>query len=172
MKQYNNELTPEILASFDKPTFSDEHVAGMHEEWQELTARRQAELKQHPVIEIYRIAVEGSLTRDGGILKTATATTEIKIGTGQKLRVAQTQDAVFYPDGTEATITSGAGEAAHDNAGRSVALVGSRLSNGDEIISTPQSAGILVLRRGIPLAKGFLVEHYELEKTLKTELTH
>lgn len=71
MKQYNHELTPEILASFDQPTFSDEHVAGMREEWQELTARQQAEFKQHPVIEIYRIAVEGSLTRDGGILKTA-----------------------------------------------------------------------------------------------------
>ena len=134
MKQYNNDLTPEILASLDKPTFSDDQVAGMSQEWQELITKQQTELKQHPVIDIYRIAVEGSLTRDGGILKTATSTSEVESSTGQKLRVAQTQDTVVYPDGTEATIISGAGEAAHNNAGRSVALVGSRLSNGDEII--------------------------------------
>lgn len=74
MQQYTNEITPEILASFNKPAFSDDQVAGMRQEWQELIAKQRTELKQHPVIEIYRIAVEGSLSRDGGILKTATAT--------------------------------------------------------------------------------------------------
>ncbi|MCK7357177.1 hypothetical protein L8O13_08150 [Enterobacter roggenkampii] len=138
MQQYTNELTPEILASFDKPAFRNEQLSGMTEEWQELLAKQQADLKQHPVIEFYRIAVEGSLTRDGGILKTATATTEMEISNGQKLRVAQTLDTVVYPDGTEAAIISGAGDAGHNGSGQSVALVGSRLSNGDEIISTPQ----------------------------------
>ncbi|HHA1916335.1 TPA: hypothetical protein ACOEDZ_002933 [Enterobacter asburiae] len=172
MQQYTNELTPEILASFDKPAFSNEQLSGMTEEWQELLAKQQADLKQHPVIEFYRIAVEGSLTRDGGILKTATATTEVEISNGQKLRVAQTLDTVVYPDGTEAAIISGAGDAGHNGSGQSVALVGSRLSNGDEIISTPQGTTILVLRLGIPAAKGFLVEHFEVEKVSETELTH
>ncbi|WP_314417874.1 hypothetical protein [Pseudescherichia vulneris] len=172
MQQFTNELTPEILASFDKPAFSNEQLAGMSEEWQKFLSKQQSDLKQHPVIEIYRIAVEGSLTRDGGILKTATATTEIEIGNGQKLRVAQTLDTVVYPDGTEATIISGAGDAGHNGRGQSVALVGSRLSNGDEIISTPQGIAILVLRRGIPAAKGFLVDNFEVEKIPATEPTH
>jgi hypothetical protein len=172
MQQYTNELTPEILASFDKPAFSNEQLSGMTEEWQELLAKQQADLKQHPVIEFYRIAVEGSLTRDGGILKTATATTKVEISNGQKLRVAQTLDTVVYPDGTAAAIISGAGDAGHNGRGQSVALVGSRLSNGDEIISTPQGTTILVLRLGIPAAKGFLVEHFEVEKVSETELTH
>ncbi|MCT4709339.1 hypothetical protein MUA04_03935 [Enterobacteriaceae bacterium H11S18] len=171
MKQYTNELTLEILASFDKPTFSDEQVAGIREEWQELIPKQQTELKQHPAIGIYRIAVEGSLTRDGGLLKTATATTEIEISNGQKLRVAQTLDTVVYPDGTEATIISGAGEAGHNSSGQSVALVGSRLSNGDEIISTPQGTAMLVLRREIPAAKGFLVDNFEVKKIRTTEPT-
>lgn len=172
MKQYNNDLTPKILASFDKPVFSDEKVAEMGQEWQELITKQQTELKQHPVIDIYRIAVEGSLIRDGGILKTATSTSEVEISTGQKLRVAQTRDTVVYPDGTEATIISGAREAAHNNAGRSIALVGSRLSNGNEITSTPQGTGILVLRRGIPAAKGFLVDNFEVDKMLAAETAH
>lgn len=172
MQQYTNELTAEMLTTFDKPAYSDEKLAGMSEEWREFLTKQQTDLKQHPVIEIYRIAVEGSLTRDGGILKIATATSEIEISYGQKLRVGQALDIVVYPDDTEATIISGAGEAAHNNAGRSVALVGSRLSNGDEIVSTPQGTGILVLRQGIPAAKGFLVDHFEVEKTPATELTH
>lgn len=172
MKQYTNELTPEILASFDKPAFSNEQLSGMTEESQEFLAKQQADLKQHPVIEIYRIAVEGSLTRDGGILKTATVTAEIEISNGQKLRVAQTLDTVVYPDGAKAAVISGAGDAGHNGTGQSVALVGSCLSNGDEIISTPQGRAILVLRRGIPAAKGFLVNHFKVEKVSETELTH
>lgn len=172
MQQYTNEHTPEILASFDKPAFSNEQLSGMTEESQEFLAKQQADLKQHPVIEIYRIAVEGSLTRDGGILKTATVTAEIEISNGQKLRVAQTLDTVVYPDGAKAAVISGAGDAGHNGTGQSVALVGSCLSNGDEIISTPQGTAILVLRRGIPAAKGFLVNHFKVEKASETELTH
>ncbi|MEH0884459.1 hypothetical protein [Enterobacter sp. UNJFSC 003] len=172
MKQYNNDPTPEILSSFDKPAFSDKKIAEMGQQWQELITKQQTELQQHPVNEIFRIEIEGSLTRDGGILKTATSTSEVEISTGQKLGVAQTQDAVVYPEGTEATIISGAGEAEHNNARRSVALVGSRLSNGDEITSTPQGSEILVLRRGIPAAKGFLVDNFEVDKMLAAETAH
>ncbi len=45
MRQYNNDLTPEILASFDKPAFNDEKVAEMGQEWQELITKQQTELK-------------------------------------------------------------------------------------------------------------------------------
>lgn len=119
MQRYTNEPTPEILASFDKPAFSNEQLPGMTGEWQEFLTKQQADLKHHPIIEIYRIGVKGGLARDGGILKTATATTEIEISSGQKLRVAQTLDTVAYPDCTEAAVISGAREARHNSSGQS-----------------------------------------------------
>jgi hypothetical protein len=36
------------------------------------------------------------------------------------------------------------------------ALVGSRLSNGDEIINTQQGLGLFVLREGVPMTEDFL----------------
>ena len=119
MQQYTNEPTPEILASFHKPVLSNEQLSKMTGEWQEFLAKQQADLKHPPVIEIYRIAVKGSLARDGGILKTATANMEIEISSGQKLRVAQTLDTVAYPEGTQAAVINGAGEARHNSSGQS-----------------------------------------------------
>jgi hypothetical protein len=56
-----------------------------------------------------------------------------------------------YADGSTARIVTGAGE------GNShVALVGSVLSNGDEIINTPQGALLLIAREGVPMADDFL----------------
>jgi len=107
MQQYTNELTAGMLASFDKPAFSDEQLTTMKEEWQERIAKQQIDLKLHRVVEIYRIA-----------------------------------------------------------------LGGSRLSNGDEIISTSQSTGIMVLHRDIPAAKEFLADNFELAKMLAAEPTH
>ncbi|MCW1244507.1 hypothetical protein OC610_08825, partial [Pseudomonas sp. SAICEU22] len=37
-----------------------------------------------------------------------------------------------------------------------IALVGSRLGNGDEIINTPQEGFLLFTREGVPMAEDFL----------------
>lgn len=157
-RQYNNELTPELLATMDQSPFTAEQLAGMNDEARALVTKHEDFKRHHPVIAIYRLAVEGSLTRDRGVLKTATKGIEIEIAPGKKLHVAQTQDDVVYPDGSTAKIISGAGQAGHFASGRSIALVGSRLSNGDEIISTPQKSAIKTLHKGLPVPDDFLAE--------------
>ena len=156
--QYNNELTPEVLATMEQSSFTDEQLAGMDDEGRALVTEHGDFKCHHPVIAIYRLAVEGSLTRDGGILKTATTGIEIEIASGKKLRVSQTQDEVVYPDGSTAKIISGACQAGHFANGHSIALVGSRLSNGDEIISTPQKSVIKTIHKGLPVPDDFLTE--------------
>ena len=67
------------------------------------------------------------------------------------MRVAQKGDYAVYADGSTAQIVTGAGQ---DNS--HWALVGSRLSNGDEIIDTPQGLVLLVVREGVPMPDDFL----------------
>jgi hypothetical protein len=59
-------------------------------------------------------------------------------------------DVVSYPDGSEAVIIDGAGFAAVFG-GRPLVLVGSRLSNGDEIIETLQTGRGIVASRDKPI---------------------
>ncbi|WP_261804229.1 hypothetical protein [Serratia marcescens] len=54
-------------------------------------------------------------------------------------------------------MVTGSGRMSEVN-GRSVALVGSRLNNGDEIISTPQSSEVLLHREGEQLPGDLLTE--------------
>ncbi|MGC0864386.1 hypothetical protein [Pantoea agglomerans] len=63
--------------------------------------------------------------------------------------------AVSYPDGSKARIISSAGSGYTWEDG-GIALVGSELDNGDVIISTPQSSGMLVGRKGVPVPEDFL----------------
>jgi uncharacterized Zn-binding protein involved in type VI secretion len=78
----------------------------------------------------YRFATIDALTERGGRVSTAS---KIRIcGLG----IARVGDVVTYPDGSEAIIIDGAGNASTIG-NRAAALVGSRLSNGDRIIETP-----------------------------------
>lgn len=70
---------------------------------------------------------------------------------GQKFRIARKGDYVTYPDGRTAQIITGAGESNSD-----LALVGSRLSNGDEIINTLNAGFLFVDREGVSRAADFL----------------
>jgi uncharacterized Zn-binding protein involved in type VI secretion len=63
------------------------------------------------------------------------------------LGLAVVGDIVAYEDGTEATIIDGAGYAAMRE-GRPIALVGSRLSNGDRIVTAAQNAFGIAVRDG------------------------
>ncbi|EJL01523.1 hypothetical protein PflQ2_5255 [Pseudomonas fluorescens Q2-87] len=57
----------------------------------------------------------------------------------------------MYADGSTARIVTAAGEA-----NSNIALVGSRLSNGDEIINTLQRRFFIIVREGVPMAEDFL----------------
>ena len=58
---------------------------------------------------------------------------------------------VLYADGSTAQIITGAGQDNND-----VALVGSMLSNGDEIINTPQGGYVFIAREGVSMGEDFL----------------
>ncbi len=82
-------------------------------------------------------ATVGSITERGG--RVAQASSGMKV---VELAIARVGDRVVYEDGSEAHIIDGAGFAAiHENI--PLALVGSRLSNGDRIAQSLQTgAGI------------------------------
>ncbi|UWF49319.1 hypothetical protein NYP20_29220 [Pseudomonas sp. N3-W] len=57
----------------------------------------------------------------------------------------------MYADGSTAWIVTAAGKGNNH-----LALVGSYLSNGDEIINTPQGCSLLIAREGVSMAEDFL----------------
>lgn len=64
-------------------------------------------------------------------------------------------DEVIYPDGSTSKIMSGAGKASELD-GHPVAVVGSRLENGDELIESLQSAFEFRLYHDREIPEGFL----------------
>lgn len=152
MKQYTNDLTAEMLAAFDQSPFTVEQLAKMDEKAQTLIAERNAWNLAHPVTAAYLIATEGSLTRDGGTVFCEYSGQQIELEDGTLVNVALIGDEVRYPDGTTAKISTGVGNTSH----KSVALVGSSLDNGDEIISSPQGNVRRVVRAGESLLVNFL----------------
>ncbi|MGP0015886.1 hypothetical protein [Pseudomonas sp.] len=148
---YTNEVSPEFLRTLDKSPFTEQQLAEFNEETMSLIHQQQAYCEAHPPLAIYRLATEGSQTRDGGVIQHATTPMEIPLDNGRQVRVAQVGDYVVYADGSTAKIATGAGE------GNShLALVGSQLSNGDAIINTPQGCSLFIARDDVPLAEGFL----------------
>jgi uncharacterized Zn-binding protein involved in type VI secretion len=93
---------------------------------------------------IYAFATIGARTERGGYVTRATS------GLSQcNLKVARVGDVVTYRDGSQAAIIDGAGAMSIYD-GKSHALVGSRLSNGDRIVSTPWEDG----KSGLFVAEG------------------
>jgi uncharacterized Zn-binding protein involved in type VI secretion len=86
-----------------------------------------------------------SLTDRGGRVTKATSSLTIA-----GLAVARVGDVVTYEDGSEAVILDGAGVYAVDD-GKPVAMVGSRLSNGDRIVQSLQSSWGVEVREGNPI---------------------
>ena len=152
MKQYTNELTAEMLAAFDQSPFTAEQLAGMNEEARSLIAERNAYNLAHPVTAAYLIATEGSLTRNGGTVYSEYSGQQIQLDDGSLVNVSRVGDEVRYPDGMTAKISTGAG----NTLGESLALVGSSLDNGDEIISSPQGNVRRAVRTGETLPANFL----------------
>ena len=155
MKQFTNEATQQMLADFDKSPFSDADLAAMDVDARQIIEQNAERDRQHPVTAIWRVAVEGSLTARGGIVTAVDSARVMDLGNGQMVKIAVEGDAVTYTDGSSARIVSSAGQkATHFEKG--LALVGSVLDNGDEIVSTPQDRLVLLSRKGMAEAPDFL----------------
>lgn len=148
---YTNEVSQDYFRECDQQRFTEEQLADFNEEVRKSVRQQQDYLKNHPPIAIYRLATEGSQTRDGGVIQSASTGHTIGLDNGQLVRVAQKGDSVVYADGSTAKIVTGAGES-----NSNIALVGSRLCNGDEIINTPQRGVQMLTRKGVPMAEDFL----------------
>lgn len=148
---YTNEIPPEFLRTLDNSPFTEQQLADFNEQALAIVSQQPAYAATHPPIAIYRVATEGSQTRNGGVIQHATAPLEFTLANGQQVRAAQKGDYVAYSDGTRVQIATASGEGKCH-----VALVGSYLSNGDVIINTPQSACSFIAREGVPMAEDFL----------------
>ncbi|NNP67066.1 PAAR domain-containing protein [Acinetobacter sp. Ac_5812] len=96
-------------------------------------------------------ATDGSKTKNGGLIR-ATINQKIK---AQGHLIAVVGDEAIYEDGTTSKIISGAGDAGSIE-GYDIALVGSRLENGDEIIESLQSVFEYRLYADQEIPQGFL----------------
>lgn len=98
----------------------------------------------------YPIALDGAKTKKGGTVKAPFDLVKVK-----GLNIALVGDDVVYEDGTTAKIISGSGSAMRV-IGKGIALVGSHISNDDEIISTPNEVMQIRIFDGEPKPKNFL----------------
>ncbi|MEY8711633.1 hypothetical protein [Mangrovibacter phragmitis] len=137
MKQYTNELTSSVLASFKDP-FRAEQWVNADEEQRQIFKSHVEEMKDRSLVAIWRFATAGSLTRNGGKIEKASANDSFTLEDGSEVNRAMVGDYVVYPDGSRAKIINGFGSVNTNGNSVSFALVGSRLDNGDVIVSTPQ----------------------------------
>lgn len=128
-----------------------EQLQKMSQEDIEQTLKAEQLYYQHRPKTMYYLAVNGSKTKQGGLVKASA--TQGKIG---DLSIARIGDDVIYADGTIAKIISGAGKVCIVE-GLSAALVGSQLDNGDEIIDSPNCTVAINIFKGETLPEGFLI---------------
>lgn len=128
-----------------------EQLQQMSQEDIEQTLKAEQLYFQHCPKTMYYLAVNGSKTKQGGLVKASA--TQGKIG---NLSIARIGDDVIYADGTIAKIISGAGKVCIVE-GLSAALVGSQLDNGDEIIDSPNRTVAINIFKGETLPEGFLI---------------
>ncbi|HEF4761580.1 TPA: hypothetical protein SAN82_004037 [Pseudomonas putida] len=148
---YTNEVSPEFLRRLDNSPFTEEQLAKFDDETMAIIDQQRAYANAHPPHTIYRVATEGSQTCDGGVIHQATAPIAFTLDGGRKVYAARKGDYAVYADGRKAQIVTGAGQGNSE-----LALVGSRLCNGDEIINTLQGGFLLFAREGVPMAEDFL----------------
>lgn len=158
--QYSNEITPALRATMNQSPFTAEQLAAMNDDARAIIEAQKAFCIRHPVTAIYRIAVAGCRTRDGGTGAEFNSApgegNKIQCADGKMRSVLTEESLISYPDGRTARIVSSAGSHYRDVNGRGIALVGSRLDNGDLIISTPQYACMLIAREGVAQPPDFL----------------
>ena len=142
MKQYTNELTPPVHASFKNP-FSAEQLANADDEQRQIFKSHVEEMKDRSLLAIWRFATTGALTQNGGKIAKASANDSFTLEDGREVSRAMVGDYVVYPDGTCAKIINGSVSVSTNGNDVSYALVGSQLDTGNVIISTPQDYALL-----------------------------
>lgn len=159
MKQYNNDLTPEIIASLDAPRYTDNQLSEINEEARQLVIGQQEYAEHHPVTAIYRTAVAGSRILRGGVVDEPNPDPsqgmKVQLDSGEWASIVTEGATVTYPDGTKAVIITSAGQLSEWE-GKGIALVGSLLDNGDVIISTPDYGLVFSFREGESIPDDFL----------------
>lgn len=156
MKQYTNGLTTAVLASFKNP-FSAEQLANADEEQRQMFKSHVEEMKDRSLVAIWRFAITGELTRNGGKIEKASASDSFTLEDGNEVNRAMVGNYVVYPDGTRAKMINGSGSVNTNGSGVSFALTGSQLDNGDVIVSTSQDYALLCQLDGSPaMAADFL----------------
>jgi len=127
-----------------------EQLQQMSQEDIEQTIKAEELYFQHRPKTLYYFAVNGAKTKNNGLVKASA--TQYTIG---GLAIARVGDEVIYVDGTTSKIISGAGTACIVD-GLSVALIGSQLENGDEIIDSPNNSVAINIFKGDKAPEGFL----------------
>lgn len=89
----------------------------------------------------YAVATDGATTKQGGAVTAGRSGAQL-----EGRNVARVGDEVTYPDGSKAWITMGCWRV--QLSGRPIAVVGSRLSNGDFISSKPSNRAEIVEYEG------------------------
>jgi uncharacterized Zn-binding protein involved in type VI secretion len=110
----------------------------------------------------YLFVTVGSRTKDGGHVTRVSTKAEY-----EGMALARVGDIVTYDDGSEASIIDGAGFAAAWE-DKPLALVGSRLSNGDTITETLQDGFGISVRDG-ELVPGLFDPTYMLPPIVETD---
>ena len=110
----------------------------------------------------YTMAYSGARTAKGGL---AIGTSSLATGdiTG-RIKAVLVGDKVRYADGSEAVVTSGTGMAAMEE-DRPYAIVGSHVSRGDHIVSTPAPGAELHIDED-NRPEGFLLPGYPHNQSL------
>lgn len=99
---------------------------------------------------LYYLAVNGAKTKNGGLVRASYHHYKIA-----GMSIARVGDDVIYIDGTTSKIIAGAGQACVLD-GVPVALVGSHLENGDEIIDSPNTSVAIRIFKDQPKIDNFL----------------
>lgn len=150
--RFTNKVSEQFLQSFNKSPYSPEILATFAESVRDQVLQQNEHCQAHPAQSIHRLACEGSRTRKGGVIRKTTSEMRITLHNGLEVGVAQAGDVAEYPDGSSAAILP------HNlEEGRHIAVVGSRLANGDEIIDTLQDQVFLISRKGLLSSDGLYV---------------
>ncbi len=102
----------------------------------------------------YYAAFNGAKTKKGGLVRASNYTYKVK-----DVSLALIGDEAIYTDGSISKIISGAG-AMFSVDGRSAALIGSPLENGDEIIDSPITSHVLRLYHDAIIPEGFMISMF------------
>lgn len=129
-----------------------EQLKQMSQEDIEQTIKAEQLYFQYKPKTLYHFAVNGAKTRNGGLVNASAVQYKIC-----GLAIALVGDEVIYADGTISKIVSGTGQACMIN-GKPVALVGSHLENGDEIIDSPNKSFAINIFKGDKVPEGFLTQ--------------